>query len=130
MWRWLSVLVVFLRAVVPAQADDTPLVEVRNGRLHPAALSVHVGEVVRWTPAPGQSLRVELDPHPGAHEVAERAGDVSAIFLKSGEHNYIVTILPTGQRFHGTVSVREPRGAWQRALDCAEGSSNRICFMR
>lgn len=127
--RWIVIIVIAVGAVGSAEADDAPIVRVRDGRLDPPALAVHVGEVVRWQAPPAQSLRIELDPHPDAHELAERSGDVRAMFLKSGEHNYIVTVLPAGQRLRGIVTVREPRGAWERALDCAEGSSSRICFM-
>jgi hypothetical protein len=61
--------------------------------------------------------------------VAERSGDVEGMFLKSGEHSYVLTVLPAGQRLRGTVTVREPSGAWERALDCPAGALTRICFM-
>jgi hypothetical protein len=128
MW-WLVVVVIVTCTVVTARADDAPVVHVRDGRLDPARLAIHVGEVVRWQSSPRRSLRIELDPHPDAHEVAERSGNVEGMFLKSGEHSYVLTALPAGKQLRGTVTVREPRGAWERALDCPAGSSTRICFM-
>jgi plastocyanin len=132
MWMRLTLAIVLLAELVmfhPAAADDEPIVHVRNGRLDPPRLAVHVGEVVRWQAQPGQSLRLELDPHPKAHEVAERPSDVRAMFLKTGEHDYVVTVGPGGQRLRGTVAVGEPRDAWERALNCADDSARRICFM-
>ena len=109
-------------------ADDLPIVEIRDGRLHPAVLQVHVGEVVRWQAPPGRTIRIELDRHPTAHEAAERAGEIHAVFRKTGEHTYVVTILPSEERFRGTVRVGEG-GAWTPAFDCGDGSSGRVCFM-
>jgi plastocyanin len=129
MWWLLAAIVSALIAAGPAFADDAPVVRIQDRRLHPPVLEVHVGEVVRWLPAPEETIRIELDPHPTAHEVAERAGDVRAIFLKSGEHSYVVTLLRTSEQLHGTVTVRPPRGAWERSLDCADGGSTRICVM-
>jgi plastocyanin len=128
MW-WMFVVLSVLAGAGRAGADDAPIVRVEDGRLNPSSLSVHVGEVVHWQAPPDRSLRIELDPHPGAHEAAERAGNVRAMFLKSGEHSYVVKVLPDGRQLRGTVIVREPRGAWERALDCADGSSSRICFL-
>ena len=114
---------------VIVRADDAPVVRVHDGRLDPAALSVHVGEIVRWQPPAGQAIRIELDRHPSAHETAERAGEIHAIFRKTGEHSYVVTIVPTGQRLQGTVIVGAARAALDRPLDCAPGSSDRVCFV-
>ena len=118
-----------LLATAPACADDVPVVQIRDGRLHPPVLEVHVGEVVRWQPPPGQAIRIALDRHPTAHETAERAGDVHAIFRKTGEHTYVVTILPAGQRLRGTVRVGDGGGARPPAFACGDGSSDRVCFM-
>ena len=129
MWRVALVLIPLLFGLLPAHADDAPIIYVREGRLEPAALSVHVGEVVRWRSSGGQALRVELDRHPTAHEVAERAGEINAVFRKPGQHSYVVTIVPTGDRLFGRVSVGEAHGPSDRPLDCAAGSSDRVCFM-
>ena len=110
------------------RADDLPIVQIRDGRLHPPILQVHVGEVVRWQAPPGQTIRIELDRHPTAHEAAERAGEVHAVFRKTGEHTYIVTILPSKERFRGTVKVGEGP-VRTPAFDCGDGSSDRVCFM-
>ena len=117
-------------AVGTSGADDRPIVEIRDGGLEPTVLVVHVGEIVRWQPPPGESVRIELDGHPTAHEVAERAAELLAIFRKPGDHSYVLTLSSTGRRLRGTVSVREARGPWEQAVDCGEGSSDRICFMR
>ena len=123
------VLIVALSALADARADDAPIVQVRDGRLEPAALSVHVGEVVRWRSPAGQALRLELDRHPSAHEAAERAGEINAVFRKPGRHTYVVTIVSTGEKLLGTVSVGPGHGTPERPLDCAAGSSDRVCFM-
>ena len=121
--------ILVLLGLAEAHADDAPIVHIRDGRLEPAALSVHVGEVVRWRASGGQALRVELDRHPTAHEIAERAGEINAVFRKPGLHSYVVTIVATGERLVGTVSVGEAHGVPDRLLDCAAGSSDRVCFM-
>ena len=129
MWRLSLIVMSLFLGLVPAQADDAPIIHVRDGRLEPPALSVHVGEVVRWRSSGGQALRVALDRHPSAHEVAERAGEVNAVFRKPGEHSYVVTVVPTGERLFGRVSVGEAHRPSDRQLDCAAGSSDRVCFM-
>ena len=110
-----------------AYADDAPIVDVRNGRLEPKTLSVHVGEVVRWR-SPGQAIRVQLDRHPTAHEVAEGADGINAIFRKPGRHTYVVTIVATGERLVGGVVVGEGHGT-DSAKECTAGSSDRVCFL-
>lgn len=121
--------ILVILGLAEAHAEDAPIVHVHDGRLDPAALSVHVGEVVRWRSSAGQTLRIEMDRHPTAHEAAERAGEINAVFRKPGKHTYVVTIGQTGERLLGSVSVGEAHGPSDRLLDCALGSSDRVCFM-
>jgi hypothetical protein len=88
-----------------------------------------LASIVRWQAAPGQAIRIELDRHPTAHERAERAGVLHAIFRKAGEQTYVVTVLPSGERLRGIVRVGESSGARPPAFDCGDGSSDRVCFM-
>jgi hypothetical protein len=60
-----------------------------------------------------------------AHEVAERSGEVHAVFRKQGQHHYVVTIVSTGERLPGIVTVEES-GNEPPSLECASGSSDRI----
>jgi hypothetical protein len=51
MWPFVIVAIVACM-VSSARADDAPVVHVREERLDPPSLAVHVGEVVRWQTQP------------------------------------------------------------------------------
>lgn len=72
-----------------AYADDQPVVVISAEGVTAARLEVHVGEIVSWRSAENRRLRIELDDHPGAHEIVEREGQVRGIFRKAGEHSYV-----------------------------------------
>jgi hypothetical protein len=115
---WLTVILLSF-TVSPATAIDAPVILVQAERLMPERLEVHLGEVATWRAAGGRSLRLELDPHPSAHEVVVRAGEVRAYFRKPGEHCYTVTILNRPERkLRGTVSVREGQIKEEQLLIC------------
>jgi len=110
-------------------ATDAPIVRVQAGRLVPARLAVHVGEVVTWRAADGQPLRLALDPRPSGHEVVRRPGEVRAYFREPGDHGYTVTIgNGSGQSLRGAVSVSGAQIGREPLLSCGPESSGRICF--
>ena len=112
-----------------AGAADAPVIVVQGGRLAPQRLQVHVGEVVTWRTEGGRALRLEMDPHPQAHEVAVRAGEVRAYFRKPGEHSYTITVRNgAGRPLRGVVSVRDGRAGDSELLICGPESSGRICI--
>lgn len=111
------------------RADDRPLILVAREGVAPSRLDVHVGEVVRWRAAAGQRLIVELDAHGSAHEVIFRSGEIRAIFRRSGEHSYTVSLQENGMRsFRGVVIVRNPVKPWDIPPVCANESTARVCF--
>ena len=121
----------------PAHAADRPEIIVMKHELLPAHLNVHLGEQVSWRADGGGRLRIELDDHPTAHEVIERAGVIKAVFLKPGQHSYSGTLLDDGLRsFRGVVIVSEnpftgpPAPSPDTGLPpvCTSESSDRICF--
>ena len=125
---WLAVTLLGF-TVSTAGATDSPVILVQAERLIPERLEVHLGEVVTWRAAGGRSLRLELDPHPSAHEVVVRAGEVRAYFRKLGEHWYTVTIVNgPGKTLRGTVSVRERQSTGVPFPSCGPESSDRICI--
>jgi hypothetical protein len=125
---WLAVILLG-STVLTAGATDAPVILVQAERLIPERLEVHLGEVVTWRAAGGRSLRLELDPHPSAHEVVVRAGEVRAYFRKPGEHWYTVTILNGPRKtLRGKVSVRERQIREEQPLTCGSESSERICI--
>jgi len=114
---------------VSAFSDDRPVVTVTREGVAPARLEVHVGEIVSWRSATGGRLRVELDPHPGAHEVIERGGEVRGVFRQVGEHWYAGTLIDNRRRsFRGVVVVHDAAGPVPLPSSCARESSQRICF--
>ena len=112
-----------------ARAADLPVVVVTDSGVTPARLEVHVGEVVTWRGPGSGRLRIALDDHVGAHEAAERDGEVFAVFRRTGEHRYSVRLLGRATRvMYGVVVVRETTSTPSVPDVCAPGSSARICF--
>ena len=111
MWWVVATLAVLV--ATGAWARDEPVVSVSRQGILPERLEVHVGELVSWRVSPGQLLRLEFDPHPTAHEVVVRTGQIRAFFRKPGTHWYRIAIQGDGAReLRGVVVVREsaPRG--------------------
>ena len=130
--RWIvqaSLVTVLIAGAVIAA--DQPVVEVSRGGLAPARIEVHVGEIIRWRTTDGIRMRIEFDPHRNAHEVIERAGEIRAVFTRSGEHWYVASIVDGGHRHaRGVVMVRATESERPERLypGCAPESSDRICF--
>jgi hypothetical protein len=132
--RWIYLLAVggLLVAIegAPVEAADDPIVVVSQSGLTPHRLEVHLGERVRWRASGGQPLRLELDPHRGAHEVIVKQGEIQAIFLQSGEHWYRGAVVNNGETpFRGVVVVREAGDSIELPAVCRPESSDRVCFM-
>ena len=125
---WLVVILLGF-TVSAAGAVDAPIILVEAERLIPERLEVHPGEVVTWRATGGHPLRLELDPHPSAHEVVVRAGQVRAYFRKPGDHWYTVTLANgPGKTLRGNVSVREGLIREEQFIICGPESSGRICI--
>jgi plastocyanin len=112
----------------PVVAEDRPLISVSRLGLSPDRIQVHVGEVVRWRAVEGVRIRLEFDPHPDAHEVIQRAGEIRAAFKRTGEHWYVASIVGDGhQHARGLVVVRGAEGPASFPPVCGPESSERIC---
>lgn len=112
-----------------AFAEDRPVIVISRSALSPERLAVHVGELVRWQAAGGGRLQIDLDRHPGAHEIVTRTGEITAIFLQAGEHSYAGSLLEDGHsHFRGTIIVRKAASPWALPPTCGKESSDRICF--
>jgi hypothetical protein len=73
-------------------------------------------------------LTLGLDPHPSAHEVVTRSGQIRAFFCKPGTHWYSVAVQSDGQRtLRGVVMVREEREPRSGTPFCSRESSEVIC---
>jgi len=115
---------------LPMEASDDPVVTISPSDLAPHRLEVHLGERVRWRASGGQRLRLELDPHHGAHEVVIKQGEIQAVFLRAGEHWYQGSLMNDGEKaFRGVVVVREAGHPLDVPRMCGPESSDRICFM-
>lgn len=126
MWQVLVLLVVLLAP--GARAADEPVVEVSREGIRPQRIEVHVGELVIWRSGKGQILRLELDPHPTAHEVVIRTTEIRAFFRKPGLHSYSIVVQGDGPReFRGLVMVREGQGPTEPTPLCAGAAFERIC---
>jgi hypothetical protein len=113
----------------PGFSDDRPVVTISPDGVSPARLEVHVGEIVSWRSATGGRLRVELDAHPGAHEIIERRGEVRGVFRQVGQHWYAGSVIDNGARsFRGVVVVHRAATPVESPDTCAQESSQRICF--
>lgn len=132
MWRWkglVSLWLLMVGLVATASGDDFPVIGVSRQGLVPDHIEVHVGELVRWRAAKGVRIRLEFDPHPDAHEVVERSGEIGAVFRQSGKHWYAATIVGDGHRHvRGVVIVRERDHPAPSPIECGPESSPRICF--
>ena len=114
-----------------AQAADRPVITVSRSGAVPPRLEVHVGEVVVWRATSGGTLRVQLDDHRGAHEVAEGVREVVGVFRRAGEHSYVARLMGDGSLpVRGVVIVGDAKDPkWGPPAECA-GASERICFTR
>ncbi len=117
----------WLLATPTAAAVDEPVIRVAQDSVVPDRIDVHVGELVRWWGPSGQLLRLELDPHPTAHEIVVRETTIGARFLKSGAHSYSVSVAGSRAR-RGTVMVLETLEPASLAPVCGPGSSARLCI--
>jgi hypothetical protein len=108
---------------------DAPIVVVHPDRIVPDRIQVHLGELVTWQAPSGGALRLELDPHPSAHEVVVRAGRIAAYFRTPGDHWYRVSLERGARRqqLRGIVVVAE-KAEPEPFTTCAPESSGRICF--
>lgn len=112
----------------PSTAGDEPIITISRDAMAPPRLEVHVGEVVRWRSASGERLRLEFDPHHGAHEVIVRRSEVRVVFLREGEHWYKGRIERDGTRvFRGVVAVRAANEPVDLVPNCGPESSTRLC---
>jgi hypothetical protein len=112
----------------PSTAGDEPIITISHDAMAPPRLEVHVGEVVRWRSARGERLRLEFDPHHGAHEVIVRPSEVRVVFLREGEHWYEGRIERAGTRaFRGVVAVRAGKEPVDLVPNCGPESSTRLC---
>lgn len=109
-----------------AWTAERPVVVVASEEVRPARLEVHVGEIVTWRGHGDARLRLELDRHPGGHDVIERTGEVRVVFLEPGAHTYTVTAW-SGRPLRGTVVVQPDEWPWAGPRECAPGSFDRIC---
>jgi len=109
-------------------AEDRPVISVSRLGLSPDRIQVHVGEVVRWRAVEGAQIRIQFDPHRDAHEVIQRAGEMRAVFRRTGEHWFIASIVGDGHpRARGVVVVHGAEGPASFPPICAPAISDRIC---
>jgi hypothetical protein len=126
MWRTIGLVGLLIASA--AGATDEPVVLVAHERITPARLEVHVGEIVTWRAGNAQVLRLELDPHPSAHEVVMRSGEIRAFFRKPGTHWYSVAVQSDGHRtMRGVVMVRQESEPRPGTPFCSRESSEVIC---
>lgn len=108
---------------------DQPIITVSQDALLPGVIEVHVGEVISWKALGGEHLHLRLDAHPAAHEAVVRSGEIKAVFLLPGVHNYKVSVIRDGRKvLAGTVIVKEAAAAVERLLTCGPGSLREVCF--
>jgi len=108
---------------------DQPIITVSQDALSPGVIEVHVGESIRWKALGGEHLHLRLDAHPAAHEAVVRSGEIKAVFLLPGVHNYEVSIIRDGRKaLAGTVIVKEAEAAVERPLTCGPVSFREVCF--